>query len=307
MMEARRVERPKTRVVLCADDYGMNEGVSEAIVVLAGAGRISATSCMTNAPGWPASARALAPLRDRIAIGLHLTLTWGRPLAPMPVFAPDGSMPELGDVMARALTFRVARHEVEAEIERQIEAFVGAFGRDPDFVDGHQHIHVLPVIRDALLSVLARRGLAGHLWLRDPSDRLGSIMARRLAWAKALLVHGLARGFRMAAQRAGFATNEGFSGFSAFDPSRPVGRDMDRYLMRLGPRPLVMCHPGRPGSGDAADEIAAARQREFDYLTSPVFGEALASRGLVLVPNPASLAHPGASRDPGPGPRLSPG
>ena len=37
-----------------------------------------------------------------------------------------------------------------AEITRQFEAFAAAFGRPPDFVDGHHHVHLFPQIRDAV-------------------------------------------------------------------------------------------------------------------------------------------------------------
>ncbi|WP_245513280.1 ChbG/HpnK family deacetylase [Enterovirga rhinocerotis] len=272
--------------MLCADDYGMNEGVSEGILALADAGRISATSCMTNAPDWPHAARDLVTVEGRIGIGLHLTLSWGRPLGTMPRFAPDGAMPALGTVMRLALSGRLPQDEIAAEIERQLDRFCEERGREPDFVDGHQHVQILPGIRRLLLAALARRGWAGRVWLRDSSDRLASIMARRIAGPKALLVHGLALGFRREAARSGFETNDGFSGYSPFDPARPNGPDMERHLSALGPEPLVMCHPGRT-SGDDGDEIAAARVAEFVYLSSPAFAELLDRRGLRLVPRPS--------------------
>lgn len=277
--------------MLCADDYGMNAGVSEGILALAEAGRVSAASSMANAPDWPRAARDLASLRGRIGVGLHLVLSWGRPLGPMPRFAPGGAMPPLGEVMRLALSGRLPLGEIGAEIERQLDRFVEAAGREPDFVDGHQHVQVLPGIRSVLLAALARRGWAGRAWIRDSSDGIVSIMARRIAGPKALLVHGLGLGFREAARRAGFITNEGFSGYSPFDPARPVGPDMERHLTALGRRPLVMCHPGKEG-GDADDEIAPARAAEFAYLASPAFAELLERRRITLAPRPLSAALP---------------
>ncbi|MDB5590703.1 ChbG/HpnK family deacetylase [Enterovirga sp.] len=277
-------------LVVCADDYGMNAGVSRGILHLAEAGRISATSCMANAPGWPEGARDLRGSGATIAVGLHLTLTWGAPLDPMPGFATAaGAMPPLGHVVGGALKGAWSRPggraELEAEIGRQLDRFCQAMGRPPDFLDGHQHVHALPGIRDALLAVLTGQGLAGRLWLRDPSERLAAILARRLAAPKAAFVSSLARGFGSRARQAGFSTNRGFSGFSPFDPARDVAADMGAYLVALGPKPLVMCHPGRPDRNP--DEIAAAREREFAYLASPGWPALLESRGLTLAPAPA--------------------
>ena len=56
-------------VILCADDFGLADGVSRGIVELAEMGRLSATGAMTNMPGWRRAAGDLKPLKARIAVG----------------------------------------------------------------------------------------------------------------------------------------------------------------------------------------------------------------------------------------------
>jgi predicted glycoside hydrolase/deacetylase ChbG (UPF0249 family) len=231
----------------------------------------------------------LRAYEGRIGVGLHLTLTAGAPLGPMPRFAPEGIFPSLDDLMPKALKGGLPLDEIGAEIERQIDAFVEAFGWAPDFVDGHQHVHVLPGIRTALLTALDRRGSAGAVWLRDPSDRLSAIARRGVAVSKAVTVRTLAAGFRLTAQRAGFETNEGFSGFSPFEPST-VGKAFERAFRYLGPRPVVMCHPGYPDDGlRRLDPVVDVRRTEFDYLASDAFGALLEARRIALAPAPGCL------------------
>ena len=275
------------KIVLCADDYAMNEGVSRGILALAETGRISATSVMANAPSWPALAGALSAVDGRIGIGLHLTLTWGAPLGPMPHLAPTGRLPGLGPVVKGAIGGRLALGEIADEIGRQLDAFRDGLGREPDFVDGHQHVHALPGIRQALLGVLSGQGLAGQVWLRDPADRPSSIVRRRFAARKALVVAALSRGFGAQARAAGFGTNRGFSGFSPFDPARDPGGDFASYLTATGPGHLIMCHPGEVMGAAGLDAVGEARRRELDYLSSPAFGQLLAAAGVELVPAPA--------------------
>ena len=275
-------------VVLCADDYGLGEGVSRGILKLAAMGRISATSVMTNGTAWPRFGPQLAGHWPTVAAGLHLTLTWGRPLEAMPDLAPSGAFPTLNSLLRRALTRRLDLGEIEAEIDRQLACFAVGLGAEPDFVDGHQHVHVLPGIREALFRSLGRRGLGGKVWLRNPAERSGAIVKRRVSAGKALFVGGLSAGFGAAAGRAGFEANAGFSGFSPFRPARAVGPDFERYLEDLGPAHLVMCHPGEDRGDAPADEIATARTRELDYLASDAFPELLRRRRIALVRSPSS-------------------
>jgi predicted glycoside hydrolase/deacetylase ChbG (UPF0249 family) len=40
------------RIVLCADDFGQSAAISQGILQLVQAGRLSAVSCMTEADSW---------------------------------------------------------------------------------------------------------------------------------------------------------------------------------------------------------------------------------------------------------------
>lgn len=274
-------------VVLCADDFGLAEGVSRGILELAEAGRLSATGAMTNRPDWRRFAPALRPFSGLIGVGLHLNLTAAAPLGAMPGLAPGGTFPALGNLMRAAFAGRVPVREVRGEIERQLDAFEDALGASPTFVDGHQHVHVLPGIRSALLAVLEARGLQGRVWLRDPGDRIAAILRRGVSVRKAFAVAALAAGFRRSARAAGFETNEGFSGFSPFQAGTPPERVFAQALAALGPRPVVMAHPGYPDAAlRALDPVAESREQELAYLRSAAFADLLRERDLLLVPAP---------------------
>src|SRR4249919_97545 len=134
------------RIHLCADDYGIAPGVNAAIRDLVTRGRLNATSVMVVAPSFsPAEAQSLAMLNTggtRVAIGLHLTLTG--PLKPLAAqYAPlaDGAFLPLATTLRLAVQQRLDMAALSAELRAQFEAFASAFGRSPDFVDGHQHVH----------------------------------------------------------------------------------------------------------------------------------------------------------------------
>ena len=144
------------RIWLCADDYGISPGVNAGIRELILRGRINATSIMVAAPHFNGDeAAALDTLNSgekRAALGLHVTLT--APFKPMSDgFAPlrAGQFISLNDTLRMASTRRLRPESLVIEIATQLRAFIDTFGRPPDFLDGHQHVHLFPQVRDAFL------------------------------------------------------------------------------------------------------------------------------------------------------------
>ncbi len=158
------------RIWLCADDYGLAEGVNRAIRDLISRGRLNATSVMVVGP---AIGRAeVAALQDaaanspRCAIGLHATLT--APFRPLTMyFRPlDGGLFLPFPTMLRSgLLRRLDPGLIEDELLAQLAAFKELFGRAPDFVDGHQHAQLFPQVRDAFLRAV--KDAAPGAWVRQ--------------------------------------------------------------------------------------------------------------------------------------------
>ncbi|HEY1736596.1 MAG TPA: ChbG/HpnK family deacetylase [Methylovirgula sp.] len=272
---------------LCADDFGLSEGVSRGILSVHAAERLTAISVMTTRPAWRNAARDLAASAPTTDLGLHLNLTLAAPLTAMPKLAPTGTLPTLADLLALARSGRLEEddigREIAEEIVAQLYAFGVAFGRFPDFIDGHHHVHVLPGIRKALFGVLQKKGLRGQLWLRDPGDHPWRILRRQIGIKKALEASQLARHFVEEAHTYGFAVNEGFSGYSAGIEGRDYADDFESYLIAPGPAHLIMCHPGHVDDDLVQlDSRTKSREAELAFLLSPRFDEMLDQHGAAL-------------------------
>jgi predicted glycoside hydrolase/deacetylase ChbG (UPF0249 family) len=268
-------DRCLSRLILCSDDFAYSPAISAAIVTLAQAGKINAISCMAVMPGWAEDARMLADLPEQVEIGLHLTLTGEVPRTRMPRFAPDGRMPEIDPLARAANRWSVPLDEVAMEISAQFDAFFAALRRPPAFVDGHQHAHALPGIRDLVLAETAAR--APRAWVRDCTDTPAALLLRPFA-GKAIGSAWHSRGLRKAAAALGLRTNRGFAGH--YDFRRDYAALFPRFLRHPGPMHLVMCHPG---AGErAGDTIAAARIVEAKALHRLPIADIAAAEGLAF-------------------------
>lgn len=269
---------------LCADDYGLSHGVNAAIRDLVVRGRLNAVSVMVVSSALSRSeARSLSILNSgtrRFAIGLHLTLTAPfRPLVQNYSPTADGQFLSLKETFRAAFLRRLKEEKLAVEIAAQMKAFVAIMGRAPDFVDGHQHVHLLPQVRNAVLMVT--RQVAPQAWIRQ-CGRKGSRL-RRLGDRKGLVLDMLSGKMRRLAAKAGLRTNAAFAGTYRFDADADYARLFPGFLRDLPADGLIMCHPGYVDSElQQLDPLTDLREKEHAYLGSDAFPGVLRAAGVTL-------------------------
>ncbi|MBI3230894.1 MAG: ChbG/HpnK family deacetylase, partial [Burkholderiales bacterium] len=212
-----------------------------------------------------ASAPALREQHDgSFDIGLHFNLTEG--------FGTE-TVPSLHNVLLRSYLHLLSPAKLVEQWQRQLDAFEDAMHCAPDFIDGHQHVHQFPLVREAMLTALAR--YAGHMpWVR-------STVAANPAWggkAKVLQRLGGSR-LAQALRQQHIASNHGFAGVYGFDRA-DYAACLDEWLPSVHAGSLIMCHPG--ASVDQHDPISAQRLVEYAYLQSEQFPQQLAKHAVCL-------------------------
>jgi len=275
---------PPRRIWLCADDYGLAEGVNRAIRDLISRGRLNATSVMVVGPAIGrnevAELQAAAAASPRCAIGLHATLT--APFRPLSMhFRPvDGGLFLPFQTMLRSgLLRRLDPDMIEDELLVQLVAFKDLFGRAPDFVDGHQHAQLFPQVRDAFLAAV--KEAAPGAWVRQ-GGRLQPL-AKRLGAPKALVLDVLSAQFRKRAAAAGIRFNPAFAGAYDFTTSPDFGDLMRQFLEGMPEGGLVMCHPGFVDETlEGLDPLTTQREAEHAYLAGAQFPPLLAANNVTL-------------------------
>jgi hypothetical protein len=255
------------KLVVCADDYGQSSTISAAIIELVAAGRLSAVSCMTESPTWSTAAAALLPYADRVDIGLHFNLT--HPFS-------DRVIP-LSLLMGGAWLHLVDEAWVRRALQFQMDVFESTLGIVPAFVDGHQHVHVFPMIRAVLIQALKERYGEKLPYLRSVCQPWRDTDAK----FKIIVLRAMGLGFKRKALKAGFRVSQGLLGGYSLAADADYPALMQRWLDKAEDGWILMCHPGHQ-SNDRADTIGPARTHEWDFFSGPEFEVSCQRAGVVV-------------------------
>lgn len=272
-------------VLVCADDFGLHPAVDAAIFELAASRRLGAASCLVDGPSFQESAANLPG--TGLQCGLHLNFTEAMGDAAM-------CLP-LGRLIRACWARRLDRSALRREISRQLDLYERITGRAPDYVDGHQHVHQFPQIREALIGELNRRYPPSGVrpWLRStlPGAQPGVPLGIR---AKAAIIAALgARRIRHLADREGFRSNGRFLGVYGFQGGASAYAALLRHwLAAARDGDLIMCHPALEAvPGDA---LAEQRRAEYETWCSDETGRLLREYGLRVTAN-AGFSRPAES------------
>src|SRR5919108_1619043 len=155
-------------LIINADEYGLTEGVNNAIIDCVKAGVVTSTTVIVNGPGMYHAVQHLPVLSEkRVSVGLHFNLTLGLPVSekvPSLVSAEGKFYPRKS--LCLKLPFgQVSRSEVMDELVAQWNRLVEV-GITPSHLDGHAHVHILPGIIESVLAFAVER----HIPIRMPCE-----------------------------------------------------------------------------------------------------------------------------------------
>ena len=133
-------------VIINIDDLGLSSAVNDAVIHLAELGRVGASSYMVG--GTIANSEINKLKKLKVDVGLHLDLTG--------IF-PSSLRGSLKSTIIASYLRRFSSIQVTDIIKQQLDGFEDRFGHAPVFIDGHQHIHQFPIIRQCLMDELISR------------------------------------------------------------------------------------------------------------------------------------------------------
>src|SRR3990167_1048651 len=230
------------KIILCADDYAQDEFITHAILDLLENKKINATGCLVTSPYWPEHANWLLPYTNKINIGLHFDLT-----------EFPQSINKISKLLIASHLRLLNKQKIINEFNRQIDLFEQHCSQSPHFIDGHQHVHHLPIIRDALLAVYEKRLRKNNSYIRVSSNGYFKSLS---SFKKFIITASGAMALKKQLERKKIPHNTSFSGIYHFKNAKNYKKLFPHFLQEVKEGGIVMCHPG----------LSSFRQHEYHYL-----------------------------------------
>ncbi len=234
------------RLIVNADDFGLTDGINQAILELNRAGAVTSATLMATGRAFRAAVHA-SFVQTTLDVGGHVVLVDGAPVLPwtqIPTLATAaGFRRSLGDFVRDLFRGRIRDSEIEAEAAAQIQK-IQSSGLTVSHIDTHKHTHMFARVLRPLLRAARLRGVPA---IRNPFEPAWSIRATpaaSLARRMQVILLGSQRGYFVRAVRdAGLATTDGSIGVLATGTLNAM--ELERLLsaMPQGTWELV-CHPG---------------------------------------------------------------
>ena len=142
-----------TNLIVHADDFGETEQITLGICEGIQAGMVTSTSIMANMPATDFALTRAKSIGDGASFGVHLNFCEGQPLtSASSLMDGNGNFCSKRQLFLRSITGRLKSGEVEREVQAQVQRIL-AGGVRVSHLDGHKHLHQLPVVCSAVAKV----------------------------------------------------------------------------------------------------------------------------------------------------------
>ena len=172
-------------LIVNADDFGLTEGVSRAIIRGHREGIVTSTSALALGPAFDKTSRWLNDAPG-LGVGAHLAV-----VGEDPPLLTAGEIPTLVDRRGRlrmswrqflplAALGRVDPADLRREFSAQLDRIEDA-GVTIDHIDTHQNVHLWPAVRKVVLDLGRERGIRAVRVTRSARQRVTGLVVRRLS------------------------------------------------------------------------------------------------------------------------------
>lgn len=251
--------------LICADDFMITKGVSLAILDLLKHNKINSTSVMVVFTKNNYYGNILKKkLKKKQTIGLHLVLTYYKPLYK---FKNIKTFSTILKLIINLITKKITEFEIEQEIKMQIFEFKKIFGHLPKYIDGHHHVHQLPIISKIFVKVIRDIYKKDKPFVRNTGLDFKIIFFNNQKIIKSCIMSLIGKLFKAKLKKNLIPTNSYFFGIYDFKNIDKFEKNIKLYFKFKNKNSIIMVHPGYVDKEiKKLDSLTEQRFYEYQYL-----------------------------------------
>lgn len=240
------------KLIVNADDFGWNKNINTGIIESHKKGIVSSTTILANFPGFD---DAIKRLPKTLGLGIHLNLTCGKPLTNGKTIQKNNSFSN--NIFQKATLRKLNFEDVKEEFSMQIQKVLDC-GLKPTHLDGHRHVHVFPVVRNAFVEIAKEFKIDKARLPLEPGNDF------TVAGAKNILVRNMAIPTRRLFTKNKIKFPEKFFGICHTGKLTPSV--LAKEIKKDYSTKEIMCHPGY-NEDEMNNFLSNLREQEMKAVT----------------------------------------
>lgn len=173
------MERDKVKIILHADDFGASREVTENIMDVYRAGKLTSVSLLPNSE-YTDEALGILKENPDLKFSIHFNITEGKALCDskeIDLLVNDRGYFNVSFFKILIKSFLPGRGQLRKQIKKEIGMqFERLQGDMPEIrIDSHQHFHMIPLVLDCILEVVRESGRE-IAFIRIPTEPIGPFL-----------------------------------------------------------------------------------------------------------------------------------
>jgi len=242
-----------------ADDFGLKREHDLVMLELLNSKKIDAISVLSEYVTNDL-AQKLKNIREenKALVGLHFNLT----------STPSSKTKKVKSILIQSILGTLDVEEVQNKLNKQIKEFEIKFNHMPDFIDGHEHVHSFPHVKDILHKTLVDLSYKGFIRNIGSRSLVSFFRSLRNGYSiKYLTLEILAYFQRKKLKKYNLLHNDYFEGILPLNrPNRLKNILEEVYSQDFKPLTLIMCHPGSGRTQEKGEHPSESREIEANFL-----------------------------------------
>lgn len=248
--------------LICADDFLLTKQISLGIIKLIEKNKINSVSSMVifkkNIKYGYLLKKKIKPTQ---IIGLHLVLTHFKPLSK---FKQIKVFPGIFELYLNIIFNKILIYEIENEIKSQILEFKKIFGYLPKYIDGHHHVHQIPIITNILIRVVNEIYQDKKPVVRNTSLNISLILSNNISVVKTSILSVFGYFLKKKLKKNLIPTNDFFFGIYNFKNIKQFKKNYYLFEKYKKKKSILMTHPSLKDS-EISNLDTLTDQRFIEY------------------------------------------